>query len=237
MENLENDIVYLRMNFEDQEHEESLYLEGICEILVTETGGKSFEVMEKVIGYIEFSMYYPIQQIVDCENLLDETYLECGDKYKLIKDFLLYLANNNKLSGFSFLTIDRMNIDSEYRNRYFGSNALKQFIERGTKAVDYLIVRPAPIEPLKLSETRIIKIKEIAKFYERLGFTSYQSNFMEKNEPIMIYGESCSMHDLFATEKLEINPNYEEDYSLPTPIITPEIETLLDDIFKSLFKS
>ncbi|MDX1806606.1 MAG: hypothetical protein R3267_06245 [Paenisporosarcina sp.] len=228
--------VHLKMLLQKHEDEEFLHLVGICDIVLQEYDDAIQDVREETIGIINFSLYHSLNYIEDIEELFLAADMESADKVKLVNDFLELLSKTGGLDCIcSFITIDSMRINKEYRNRNFGSLAIKELLNYSMYLnVDYIILHPAPIEKLESNETRINKIKEISKFYEKAGFKYFQ---VGNDEPIMVYCESSYLiPDLFSSDKLEIDPIHDDE--TPIKVTVPDVPFFkeIDTIFNKVFK-
>ncbi|MER2005808.1 MAG: hypothetical protein ABS939_00025 [Psychrobacillus sp.] len=225
--------IVVELNLKKHEVEDFLHLEGHCKILLSDDDD------EVSIGYINFSLYHLddyIDELDEVPDLLYEVDEESEDKNKLVKDFLHYLQESDRFHYFSFITIDTMEIKHEFRNRKFGSMALKEFLELVRYMnVQYIILQPAPIEQLTLIETRNEKIITIAKFYEKSGFKCYQADLSKNSEPIMIYSslDDDLNPNLFSSSEIKLDTCHDIENRTPR-IIPPEYKAEYDKAFSFL---
>jgi len=185
MLDLKTAILGLKMSLQKHYDEEFKQLSGHCNVILRDYN-EEFEEFEETIGEIEFSLHHLSKYDEELQNLYFEIDAQSEDKTKLVTDFLHFLEETDQFDCYSFITIDTMRIQKEYRSSGLGEKALRELLDLGRYMnVDYFILQPAPIDTIE-DENRIKQIKQIARFYEKVGFKCYQR---KNKESIMIYNE------------------------------------------------
>ncbi|MCK1998326.1 GNAT family N-acetyltransferase [Psychrobacillus psychrodurans] len=133
---------------------------------------------EKEIGTIRLNIYN--SRLTDLCDTADGI---SGSQYYLISNATKHLPSlelNKKL-----LTIEEINIDSNYRSKGHGNAALNELLKLAKiLSVDYIVLKPAPPND-EASDDKTVRnsqIKRLINFYERFGFQTYT---VAKDEPIM----------------------------------------------------
>lgn len=141
------------------------------------------EISNKKIGYIAYKIYNT-NLISSAEYLFDVADSISGDEVYIIENFL-ECSEKNKLSlkNKKILSLDTMKVKKKYRSLGHGRSAMTELIKLcKVLDVDYIVLKPAPIEGKLESRNREAMIRRLISFYSSLGFQTYQ---IEDDEPIM----------------------------------------------------
>lgn len=139
------------------------------------------------IGSIRFKIYN--SNLVSKYQLWEAADASSGDEEWLMAQFLKLFEEELEACSPKFLTVNKLSIKSEYRNKGYGTEAIKELIRLShILDIDYIVLHPAPIENIDFNdESKMKRIEEIDRliaFYSKLDFDTYR---FEDNDPIMVF--------------------------------------------------
>lgn len=145
------------------------------------------EETEKRIGYIYFRIYN--SNLLNKNQLLDAADAASGDEVWLMSIFTKLFKEEIEGWNPKILMLNTISIKPNYRNKGYGKAAIKELIQLcKILDIDYIILKPSPIEEVDYSEEHKVKrkkdIERLVSFYDQLTFDSY---ILEDEEPIMVF--------------------------------------------------